>query len=215
MKNLAIVISLVAIFGALLGIVKWRQARRAKSIQALLDQAEKSSGKIATYAEKEYGPLGSTTDEILSHESDDKAGKVLLALLYRIGQKSAKHGIENLTRTERLLPAVSVLDAEVQNGGFDQYFFNPGSDESETALEGLKEIGASDAAGLLERALAVFPDGKPPTDREKRWKAMDRISSKAKPIWNTLENEFYGLKENISELSLAYAKRKRAEITLP
>ena len=68
---------------------------------------------------------------------------------------------------------------------------------------------------LLERAMAVFPDGKPPTDRQRRQEAMDRMESRSKPVWNKCDSEFYDQKEDIGELCLQYAKKKRAEIILP
>ncbi|MSU60012.1 MAG: DUF4375 domain-containing protein [Pedosphaera sp.] len=215
MKTLAISIGVIIVAGFILGLVRWKQARNASAMQALLDQAEKTSAKLADYAEKEYGPLGTTTDEILSHENDDKADRVLIGLLYRIGQKSAARGDESLTYTERKLRAASHLEGQVMNGGFDQYFFNPSGDDSETAFAGLNEMGATGSARLLERAMAAFSDGKPPKDREKRWKAMDSMARRSKPLWDQCDSEFYDLKENIAELSLAYAKRKRLEIVLP
>jgi hypothetical protein len=39
-----------------------------------------------------YGPLGTTTDEILAHENDDRKTDVLPALLWRLSQKIEKQG---------------------------------------------------------------------------------------------------------------------------
>lgn len=197
------------------GFLKWRRVRQSADEQAMLAQARETSARISALMEKDYGPLGTTTDEILSHESDEHASKVLLALLYRIGEKANKRGIQSLTPVERHLPAVSTLEAEVVNGGFDQYFFNFSGGDSETALAGLKEIGATGAARLLERAMAAFPGGKPPPDREKRWKAMEKVASEADSLWAACDKEFYDLKESIDDLLLAYAKRRRSEIILP
>jgi len=76
-------------------------------------------------------------------------------------------------------------------------------------------MGAVGAAALLERAMAVFPGGKPPADRFKRQELMDQIASQSKPIWSKCDDEFYELKESISDLSLAYARKNRADIVLP
>lgn len=37
----------------------------------------------------------------------------------------------------------------------------------------------------------------------------------SKPVWEKCDSEFYKSKESISDLSLAYAKKKRADIILP
>ena len=184
-------------------------------LQKALEVGKGISQKLASYSEKTYGPLGKTTVEILAHESDDKKQHVLSALIWRIGQKIEERGWDHLTDTERRLVAVQALEAEVYDGGFDQYFFNSTGDDAEVALAGLKEMGSSASAPLLERAMAVFPGGKPPTDRQKRWKVMDEIRSSSKPVWNKCDDEFYDSKENLSELSLSYAKKNRAQIILP
>jgi hypothetical protein len=86
---------------------------------------------------------------------------------------------------------------------------------AETALAGLREMGAAGAARLLERALAVFPGGKPPADRFKRQEVMQQIAAQSKPVWSQCDSEFYKLTEDLGGLSLAFAKKKRAEIVLP
>src|SRR5208282_5162255 len=100
------------------------------------------------------------------------------------------------------------LWGEVHNGGFDQYFFNSSGDESEAALAGLKEMGAPGAAALLERAMQVFPGGKPPAERQRRVALMEKLRKKAEAVWEQCDKEFYALKEDLSELMLAYAKLK-------
>ena len=166
-------------------------------------------------AEKEYGSLGRRTDEILRHANSNSMNTVLGASNYRIGQKAEARGNSALTDTERKFCAIQSLEAEVNNGGFDQYFFNSAGGDAEMALAGLKEMGASSAAVLLERAMAVFPGSKPPSDRSQRWKVMDKIKAHSEPVWEKCDSEFYKLNESLGDLSLAYAIKKRTEIILP
>ena len=44
---------------------------------------------------------------------------------------------------------------------------------------------------------------------------MQQIAAQSKPVWEKCDSGFYKRKESISDLSLAYAKKKRAEIVLP
>ncbi len=182
-------------------IPHWKQARLSR--------------KVDDFLEKEYGSLGKTTDEILSHENGTNSDKIFGALLYRVGQKAESRGEQSLTDTERKFLAAYWVEAEVNNGGFDQYFFNSSGDNAEVALAGLKEMGATNAAALLTRAMAVFPDGKPPANRTQRQKVMDQIANQSKPLWNQCDDEFYKRNENIGELSLAYAKKRKSDILLP
>jgi len=197
MKNITIIVIVAVVAIVVFAVPRWKQAQRAK--------------KFEDYFEKQYGALGKTTEEILGHENATNAFTVLGALHYRIGQKAEAR----LTDTERRLLAAYWVEAEVNNGGFDQYFFNSAGDNAEAALAGLRDMGAAGAAGLLERAMAVFPGGKPPADRFKRHEVMEQIASQSKPVWSKCDDEFYKLTERLSDLSLACAKKKRAEIILP
>jgi hypothetical protein len=201
MRNIIIFAIIAVALVVVFAVPRWKQAQRAK--------------KFDDYFEKQYGLLGKTTDEILAHENATNGFAVLGALHWRIGQKAEARGEHSLTDTERRLLAAYWVEAEVNNGGFDQYFFNSAGDNAEAALAGLKDMGAAGAGALLERAMAIFPGGKPPADRFKRQQAMEQIASQSKPVWNKCDDEFYKLTESISDLSLAYAKKKRTEIILP
>jgi hypothetical protein len=201
MKKIALFAIVAVVVIIAFAIPRWKQAQKASKAEA--------------WFEKEYGSFGKTTDEILSHDGSNEVSKVLGALQYRIGQKADARGERSLTDTERKLLAANEVDAEVNNGGFDQYFSNSSGDSAEAALAGLKEMGAAGAAALLERAMAVFPGGKPPADRSKRQDAMEQIASQSKPVWDKCDSEFYKLTESITDLSLAYAKKNKAEIVLP
>jgi len=171
--------------------------------------------KADALLEKEYGAYGKTTEEILSHEIGKNWRDVFGALEWRITQKSEARGESSLTETERQIVAAYWVELEVGNGGFDQYFNNSAGDSAATALAGLKAMGATAAAAILERAMAVFPGGKPPADRGQRGKIMEEIDAKATPIWNKCDKDLDELKVDIAASCLAYAKKKRAEIILP
>jgi len=196
MKAMIIAVAVLVVFG----VSSWAQSPEAKKAAALMEQ--------------HYGAFGKTTDEILSHENATNRALVLGALVWRINQKSEARGEGSLTDTERKLSAVSLLEAEVANGGFDQYFTNSAGNDAEVALAGLNAMGATGKAAIMERAMAVFPGGKPPAERSKRQKVMQQIEEKSESVWEKCDNEYYKLKD-IFDVALAYAKKKKAEIILP
>src|SRR5688572_17376891 len=116
MKNIIIFAIVAVALIVVFAVPRWKQAQRAK--------------KVDDYFEKQYGRLGKTTEEILAHENATNGFTVLGALHYRIGQKPEAR----LTDTERRLLAAYWVEAEVNNGGFDQYFFNSAGDNAEEAL---------------------------------------------------------------------------------
>lgn len=188
-------------------VLRRRSKHRISIRQTLLAEAQDAGEELETFAEREYGSLGTTTDEIFSQEDN----KILPGLNYRIGQKE----IGRITQPERRLLAVYSLWGEVHNGGFGQYFFNSIGDEFEFALAGLKEMGAPGAAALLQRTISVFPGGKPPADRSQRVNTLTAVRKNFKTVWDQCDKEFYALNEDLNDLMLSYAKQKRGQIVLP
>jgi hypothetical protein len=63
--------------------------------------------------------------------------------------------VSSLPRSFQAVYSTWWVDAEVNNGGFHQYFFNQGADWAFMALEGYKLMGAREMAGLMARAIEV------------------------------------------------------------
>lgn len=53
---------------------------------------------------------------------------------------------------------VEELEAEINNGGFDQFFFNSASDRTDEIIAALLLIGAAHTANIVKTAMAKFPD---------------------------------------------------------
>ena len=173
--------------------------------------ASKSEALLKAEARErmQYGPLGETIGEILQHEGTERGYLILSAVYWRIEQKVDARGEDSLTSTERTFLAVRRFDAEINNEGFDQYFFSSTGDDADLALTALRDIAASDAAVLLERAMAVFRRGRPPRDWRKRQMEMQRID-RPHPVWEQADREFYSL-ELLANRLLAFTKARRAE----
>ncbi|WP_320814931.1 DMP19 family protein [Flavobacterium sp.] len=118
---------------------------------------------------------------------------------------------ENLNEAEKTFLYVEILEAEINNGGFDQYFFNSSGDYANETLESLKKIGAHKTAKLVEEAFSYFPETPIPKDNNKRRKLLENIDTKTSEKWNELEDKFYLYEENIGGLALEYVRRNKAE----
>jgi hypothetical protein len=100
-------------------------------------------------------------------EKTDPLRKLWLALVRRAYE--TPNGFDSFSEAERLYFAVGLLEGEVYNGGFDQYFFNSSADYYRYAVEGLQVMGAPHALELLRRAKqVVFGFEEPEQDTERR-----------------------------------------------
>jgi len=98
------------------------------------------------------------------------------------------------------------LEAEVNNGGFHQFFFNSSGEIVPHTLHALSEIGAPNTKRLLEQAMAMaFPAGYPedPTTIQSALAAFDDVADKLQP----LDAEFFLYAEPLSDLVNVYLGR--------
>jgi len=82
----------------------------------------------------------------------------------------------------RQILAVTVLDNEVKNGGFDSFFHNS-SDLDNAALDGLKIIGAESHADLFREAMNVYRQQNP------------EFRNKRNPGFDQLDEKYYSLED--------------------
>jgi len=93
---------------------------------------------------------------------------------------------------------------EIENGGFDQFFFNAtGGAVAETRAAWV-EVGSPEALACLEAATAAFPGGRVPKPFARRQALMDRIQAEDESV--------AGLWEALSERFLAGAEGWRAAV---
>jgi hypothetical protein len=61
-----------------------------------------------------------------------------------------------LPRGMQYVYATALLEGEVENGGFNQYFYNVSSDYALEALAGYKLIGATEHAQIVRDAIEIY-----------------------------------------------------------
>lgn len=126
--------------------------------------------------------------------------------------KAAKVGYEGLSKSELAIICIWGLQAEVNNGGFDQFFFNSAGDLANATVPALELVGAMKVADIVRRALSAFEDGSPSPNRGKRWKQMDQIPEKQKEaLWGELDLEFYEYPDPIGDLVYKYCQSHKED----
>ncbi|WP_445365041.1 DMP19 family protein [Microbulbifer sp. ANSA001] len=130
----------------------------------------------------------------------------LMGLVDPIIDKYLGAGSESLNEHELVMVCVWMLEAEVNNGGFNQFFWNSAGDISIETVASLHKIGASKTASIVEAANANFGEMGPPKDREVRQQELEALEESGVLKLDSLDSDFYKYPNDLEELMYAYAK---------
>ena len=145
--------------------------------------------------------------QILASIPDDKVEQ---AIFDYAASKLEGHYDDEVNIVSRLPLGVRALyvtwevEAEVNNGGFHQYYWNTADRYSTQAVEGFEFFGAEKHAALMRMANSIRAkeiDTSAKFRREDTAEAFSE-SSKASHL-GPLDDQFYGLDENLSVLRVA------------
>ena len=119
-----------------------------------------------------------------------------------VSEKFESTGFESLNKKEQAIYTIWWLEAEVNNGGFHQYFWNSAGDNAEAALNSLKIIGATKTASLLKQAIDIAFDGRLPDSRSERQEQLEVDEESKEDKLAELDSVFY---ENFYKMLDAYS----------
>lgn len=105
--------------------------------------------------------------------------------------------------SHQLLHSIYLLEMEINNGGFAQYFSNTGGQWADRTIAYLEEIGATHTAAMLKRAAILIG---PPFDSEltdRQWAALDSSASGL----SKLDDEFDSSGEDPALLAMQWILR--------
>jgi len=119
--------------------------------------------------------------------------------------------IEKLNSSQRTFLFVENLEREINNGGFNQFYFNSSGNFSQETVNALLEIGAEKTAEILKRANSEYKNGIVPKDRIERQNELELIEQKAEKNWSKCDSEFYEYKDNLTELLIAFVIKNKSE----
>jgi hypothetical protein len=111
-----------------------------------------------------------------------------------------KIGFNKLNRPEQVFFCVWWLEAEVNNGGFDQYYFNSAGDHAIEAVTSLEAIGANHTADLVKQANALFGPAGPSPIRATRQNQLDALREAKPKKLDEIDEEFLSYKDNSEQL---------------
>ena len=124
---------------------------------------------------------------------------------FYIDDEQDLEGLEPAVATAVLVHA---LEAEVNNGGFDQFFLNSSGRFALQTVEALHAIGADHTSKLLEQAIRIaYPDGYPDNaaDHEDTTDSDDALDRLAE-----LDEQFLEYDDPLTDLVNQYLERHDA-----
>ncbi len=168
-----------------------------------------STGIVSCRQTNNNGQLNINIDKILEIEDETTAIIELDSKLNEISEYGEK--IEKLNESQKTVLFVENLEREINNGGFNQFFFNSSGDFTHETINALKTIKAFKTADIVTKSISVWPNQNVPKDRAKRQDILEEIEEQANPIWNECDEEFYKYQDNIVTLLLDYVKSNKTD----
>ncbi len=151
-------------------------------------------------------------DRVLELENENQ---IYSELLKRVHQLS-KYGtdLSPLSYIQRVVLYVANITGEVNNGGFNQFYFNNSGNYAHETHEALVFIGATKTAEILKQANDLWPDQLVPRDRDKRFEMLVDITKKDTSInerWNELSELVWHNEEPVPKLLIEYVRKHKAQ----
>ncbi|MCC5849529.1 MAG: DUF4375 domain-containing protein [Verrucomicrobia bacterium] len=129
----------------------------------------------------------------------DPVRELWKSLVERVHHSEA--GLDGLNEAEKIYYTVCVLNGEVFNGGFEQFFSNNSGEYYKMAVDGLFILQAFQCLKLLKEAKDIlFYDNAIPSDHIERYESMKKLSEEEEhrgeiPDWSLrldqIDAEYY------------------------
>ena len=146
-------------------------------------------------------------DNLLLNDTD----KLIMDLdTYLCELSSYGDELEKLTEPEKTFYYNQYLEKEINNGGFNQYFYNSSGDFAHQTLISLRQINAIKTADILQLAIDQFPNSIVPKDRSERQEILETIEEKADEVWEQLDKRFLEYEDNLYDLNIEFIKQNRS-----
>ena len=101
------------------------------------------------------------------------------------------------------------LEAQVNNGGFDQYYFNDTGCRAMDAVKALTALGTDRMANLVREANGLFGPTGPSLDRKTRQEQLMALPQSSNDRLNELDAEFYKYPDKLDRLLKDFVCRHR------
>ena len=138
----------------------------------------------------------------------------VVAMTEYLGHKT-KYGedMSVLSKEERIFYITQMLEMEVNNGGFSQFFYNSSGDFSNELVGAFIAIGANATAAICQKAISAFGCDIP-VDRNKREEMLDELESDViDEILEECDSAFCDYEDDLNQLNYNFAIKNKESFT--
>jgi hypothetical protein len=185
-------------------------SKKAKADRALDEQIEKSIEDFMTqpvYKKLTIQIIDSTSDESLLQTVFDN-----LSQKFSAGKDEYKTVLE-FNRSQQAIYVLWELEAEVNNGGFNQYYTNSSGQFANLTPNALKLVGANKFSELVNRANRIYEDENALIKKYQDGSTVGFSKSYEDNPLNELDDEFfeYYQDENLMQLQVAFIRKNKTD----
>ena len=155
---------------------------------------------------------GQTVDELLALTDEYRIDSLVYIFEQAILQKENRVGEENLAEEERIVLGIEALEREVNNGGYDQFFFNSSREYAPMIVDWLLRIHCPATAEITRNAIEALniEDLNTQTLRI----ALTTDNEERSEKLNRCDNRYYASGEDIADQLFAFIKANKHAISL-
>jgi len=119
--------------------------------------------------------------------------------------------LSGMNLEQQMIYAVWVLEMEVRNGGFNQYFYNTEGRLKHISAAGYRKIGAVKLAELVSRANEIYVKQREKITEKQNGSLEGFSASYENNPLNDLDTEFYRLEEEeqLEKLMVEYIRKNK------
>jgi hypothetical protein len=155
------------------------------------------------------------TSEILSKVKDEDLEQAIFDnIAAKMDDGSEEREIvESLTPGQRAIYVTMIVEGEVSNGGFNQFYYNPSGQVADLMEEAFKTIEARPFADLATQANSIYAGIKEDLEKYKDGTMESFSKSYDNNPLNELDDKFYKLNEHesLSQIRIQYIRNNVKE----
>ena len=158
--------------------------------------------------------LESLTIEMIDQTPDS----LLVYMIFEhISNRMADHSDQQLAsllalpKAQQVIYITWTLEGEVNNGGFNQFYYNSSGQFAELAPEALKLVGATQYAALTDAANEVYEKNKERITKYQDGTSEGFSKSYENNPLDKFDDQFYVMKEPLMDLQVAYIRKNKKD----